>query len=236
LAVLQRDPPGPVVAIYAHPDDADVSCGGTLARWSAMDVPVHVVVCTDGDKGTADPSVDPVDLAKVRADEMAAAAGYLGITEYHHLGYPDGELIDDVALRSALVEIVRRVRPHTVLCPDPTAVLFGEEYYNHRDHRVLGFAALDALSPAAALPHYFPEAGPAHQVDTVLMSGTLEPTVWVDVSESLERKVAAVACHRSQFGDDGEWALQGVRVRAQDEGRLAGVRYAEGFRRLRLVG
>jgi LmbE family N-acetylglucosaminyl deacetylase len=236
LAVLLADPPGPVVAVYAHPDDADVSCGGTLARWADVGTAVHVVVCTHGDKGTSDPDVDPAALARVRADEMASAAQQLGVSQYHHLGYPDGELVDDAALRGALVAIVRRVRPHTVLCPDPTAVLFGEEYYNHRDHRVLGFAALDALAPAAALPHYFPDAGPAHQVDTVLMSGTLEPTVWVDVSDVLEQKVAAVACHRSQFGEDREWALQAVRVRAEDEGRLAGVRYAEGFRRLRLGG
>jgi LmbE family N-acetylglucosaminyl deacetylase len=224
------------VAIYAHPDDADLSCGGTLARWAAAGIPVHVVVCTDGAKGTGDPAVEPGELAAHRATEMEAAARRLGVTAQHRLGYPDGELGDIGPLRSELVALVRRLQPHTVLCPDPTAVFFGEDYYNHRDHRALGFAALDALSPAAALPHYYPEAGPAHQVDTVLMSGTLEPTVWVDISDVIDTKVAAVACHRSQFGDDGEWALRAVRFRAEEEGRLAGVRFAEGFRRLRLGG
>jgi LmbE family N-acetylglucosaminyl deacetylase len=121
-----------------------------------------------------------------------------------------------------------------VLCPDPTAVFFGEDYFNHRDHRIVGFAVLDALSPAAALPLYFPDAGPVHQVETVLLSGTLEPTVWVDVSTTIEDKAAAVSCHRSQFAGDGEWAAQAVRTRAAEDGRRAGVAYAEGFRRLRL--
>ena len=119
---------------------------------------------------------------------------------------------------------------------DPTAVFFGEDYYNHHDHRALGFAVLDASSPAAALPHYFPAAGPPHQVQQVLLSGTLEPSVWVDIEEVIAAKVAAVACHASQFADGGSWATQAVRRRAEEEGRRAGVALAEGFRRLRLGG
>jgi LmbE family N-acetylglucosaminyl deacetylase len=236
LPELLVETPRPVLAIYAHPDDADVSCGGSLARWSADGSSVHVVVCTDGDKGTPDSSVAPAALAERRAKEMAEACGHLGIAEQHHLGYPDGELVDDSELREALVRLIRRIKPHTVLCPDPTAVFFGEDYYNHRDHRALGYAALDALSPAAGLPHYFPRAGPAHQVSTVLMSGTLEPTVWVEVTEVIGLKIAAVASHRSQFGDDEGWAARAVRDRAGEEGRRAGVAFAEGFRRLRLGG
>jgi LmbE family N-acetylglucosaminyl deacetylase len=145
-------------------------------------------------------------------------------------------LADTAELRLELVALVRRVQPDTVLCPDPTAVFFGEDYYNHRDHRVLGFAALDAIAPAAALPHYFPEAGPAHQVSQALMSGTLEPTVWVDIGDTIDAKVAAVSCHQSQFPDDGGWVGDVVRRRAAEEGRRCGTGFAEGFRRLRLGG
>ncbi len=113
--------------------------------------------------------------------------------------------------RATLVSWVRKLRPLTVLGPDPTAVFFGEDYFNHRDHRTVGFALLDALSPAAALPHYFPEAGVAYQVETALLSGTLEPNVWVDVTATIDDKVAAVSCHRSQFADGGEWARRAVR-------------------------
>jgi len=225
-----------VLAIYAHPGDADVACGGALARWSLSGATVEMVVCTNGDKGTTDARVRPEALAERRSRETAAAAEKLGAARQHHLGYPDGELEDDRILRSRLVEIVRRVRPSTVLCPDPTAILFGEDYFNHRDHRLLGLAALDALSPAAALPLYFPDAGPPFQVETVLLSGTLEPTVWIDVTEVIDVKLAAVACNESQLTSDGGSQLDALRLRAKEEGRRAGVQYAEGFRRLRVGG
>lgn len=228
--------PAVVLAVYAHPDDADVSCGGALARWAAAGADVQLLVCTLGDKGTVDPEVEPSALAARRQLEVAAAADRLGLAGHHQLDYPDGELVDGPALRLQLVGWIRRLRPDTVLCPDPTAVFFGEEYYNHRDHRVLGHAVLDAVSPAAALPHYFPEAGPPHQVELVLLSGTLEPQVWVDIDATVDAKVAAVTCHRSQFPDDGTWAGEAVRRRAVEDGRAVGLRHAEGFRRLRLGG
>ena len=93
---------------------------------------------------------------------------------------------------------------------------------------------LDAVAPAAALPHYFPGAGPPHQVPTVLLSATLEPDEWVDVSDTIETKASAVECHRTQFAGQDGWAGEAVRRRAAEEGRRAGVAYAEGFRRLTL--
>ncbi len=236
MAELLDDVPDRVVAVYAHPDDADVSCGGTIARWAGAGSEVHVVVCTDGDKGTTDAHVDPAELAGRRAAELAASAEVLGVAGSERLHYPDGELDDGAALRSVLVGVIRRLRPDLVLCPDPTAIFFGQDYFNHRDHRATGWAALDAASPAAALPHYVPAAGPAHQVSTVLLSGTLEPDVWVDISATLAVKEAAVTCHRSQFSDGGEWARTAVRLGAEDAGRRCGRTYAEGFRRLRLGG
>jgi len=236
VAELLTDVPGVALAIYAHPDDPDVSCGGTLAAWAAAGCQVHTLICTDGGKGTADPDRDPAGLIADRTAEAAAAAAVLGLAGQEQLGLPDGELRDDDGFRGALVAAVRRLRPDTVLCPDPTAVFFGQDYFNHRDHRITGFAALDAVAPAAAMPHYFPEAGPAHQVATVLLSGTLEPDVWVDISAWVDRKGEAVGCHRSQFPDGEEWAATAVRLAAEDAGRLAGVPCAEGFRRLRLGG
>ena len=234
MAQLFETTPDTVLAIYAHPDDPDVSCGGSLARWSRDGAEVHVVLCTNGDKGTDDPAVEPEELARRRAGECDEAAQRLGLTSRQVLGYRDGELTDDEVLRGELVGLIRKLRPALVLCPDPTAVFFGEQYFNHRDHRVVGFAVLDAMAPAAALPLYFPEAGPVHQVETALLSGTLEPTVWVDVTATIEEKEAAVCCHRSQFAGDAEWAARAVRTRAAEDGRRAGVPFAEGFRRLRL--
>ncbi len=233
---MMDDIPEVVLAVYAHPDDADVACGGTLARWAKAGAAVHLIVCTDGGKGTFDPEVTPADLAARRAAELEASSALIGLQSVTNLGYPDGGLADSDELRGTLVEWVRRLRPDVACGHDPTALFFGQEYFNHRDHRLAGTTLLDAVSPAAALPHYFPEAGPPHQVATVLLSGTLEPDVWVDVTETIDLKAAAVECHRTQFAEPGGWAGEAVRRRAEQEGRRAGAGYAEGFRRLTLRG
>jgi LmbE family N-acetylglucosaminyl deacetylase len=120
-----------------------------------------------------------------------------------------------------------------LVCPDPLAVFFGDHYYNHRDHREVGFAALDAALEAA-MPLYHPGAGAAHRVQAVYLSGTLEPSAWVDISSTVDLKADAVACHRSQLGETAEWLRTVVRERADEAGREAGVPYAESFRRLAL--
>lgn len=237
---LLGDAPAKALAVYAHPDDPEISCGGTLARWAAAGTEVHVLLLTRGDKGSSQPGTDAEELAARRAGEIEAAAAVLGLAGYEQLGAADGELDNTTELRGRIVATVRRVRPDVVVCPDPTAVFFGDTYFNHRDHRVTGWAVLDAVSPAAGSPLYFPGAGPPHAVGEVLLSGTLEPNVWVDVGATLDTKVRALACHASQlqgaFGHEGgpaDWLGALLRQRAEDGGRTAGVRYAEGFRRLR---
>ena len=121
------------------------------------------MIACRGEKGSFDPSTDPDALAASRAEEVARAAEVLQLASVEHLGYPDGEIENDAALRARLIEIVRRRRPDALVAPDPTAVFFGDSYVNHRDHRQLGWAVLDTLVPAAS-PLYVPEAGPAHQV------------------------------------------------------------------------
>ena len=228
--------PGIVLAVYAHPDDADVACGGTLARWAKAGAAVHLVVCTDGGKGTTDPDVEPAQLATERAGELESSSALIGLSSVDNLGFPDGELTDSDDFRRTLVARVRTLRPVVVCGHDPTAVFFGQDYFNHRDHRIAGAALLDAVAPAAGLPHYFPDAGPPHQVSVVLLSATLEPDEWVDISGTIETKASAVECHRTQFAGQDGWAGEAVRRRAAEEGRRAGVAFAEGFRRLNLGG
>ena len=234
--MLVADAPARVLAVYAHPDDPEISAGGALARWADAGAEVHVLVTTRGDKGTNDPDADLDALARLRVDETAAAAQVLGVAGHQHLEYPDGEIEDDKELRRALVRAVRTVRPDVVLCPDPTAVFFGDGYVNHRDHRITGWATLDAVAPAAGNPHYFPELRAegldTHHVREVYLSGTLEPNVWVDISTTLERKIDALFCHTSQLVETGEWFREFLRESAIAAGRAAGVRYAEAFRRL----
>lgn len=238
--MLDSEVPARALAVYAHPDDPEISAGGTLARWAAMGCEVHLLVTTRGDKGTSDPDADTEALAVTRVEETTAAAAVLGVASVSHLDHPDGDLPDDRELRADIVRRVREVRPDVVLCPDPTAVFFGDRYYNHRDHRVTGWATLDAVAPAAGNPHYFAEqlAGGlgVHHVSAVYLSGTLEPNVWVDVTETQERKIEALFCHASQLVETGEWFREFLRERAEEGGRRVGVRYAEGFRRIVLTG
>ena len=230
------DTPTSVLAVYAHPDDPEIAAGGTLARWAAAGAMVWVLITTRGDKGSTDPGADGDELSRVRVEETEAASKRLGFAGHLHLDYSDGELPDDLDLRAAIVQQVRERRPEVVVCPDPTAVFFGDSYFNHRDHRVTGWATLDAIAPAAGNPHYFPDqiaAGLAvHHVNAVYLSGTLEPNCWVDIGDSLERKVDALFCHASQLTETGDWFRQFLRERAEEAGRAAGVPYAEGFRRL----
>lgn len=232
---LLGGPPASALAIYAHPDDPAISCGGTLASWAAAGSTVHVVICTAGDKGTTEPDTDPEALARSRIVEAELSAAVLGVSASYFLGHPDGELENDSALRRELVQIIRDLRPEAIVSPDPLAVFFGEHHYNHRDHRVVGWAALDAAAPAAALPRYFVGTGAAHQVTTAYLSGSLEPSVWVDVTATIDRKIEAVSCHRSQLADAGDWIASALRDGAQDAGREVGAGYAEPFRRVWLA-
>lgn len=230
--MIEATTPERALAVFAHPDDPEVGCGGTLARWAMLGCEVHLVIANRGDKGSIDARTDPAVLAAQRTAEVERAAAVLGLAGVEHLGYPDGDIENDAALRSRLVEIIRRRRPDALVAPDPSAVFFGESYVNHRDHRQLGWAVLDSLVPAAS-PLYVPEAGPAHQVGLVLLSGSLEANAWVDIDAVLDQKVAAVACHESRLGEDPALVTELMEQRAAEEGRRAGILHAEAFRRLR---
>ena len=226
--------PQSALAVYAHPDDADVACGGLLALWAAAGARVDLIVVCDGAKGSHRP-VDASALAEQRARELATAAGLLGARSAVSLGVPDGEVVNDARLREALVARVRELAPEVVVAPDPTAVFFGGVYVNHRDHRETGWAVLDAVAPAAAMPLYFPKAGPAHQVAHLLLSGTHEPDVVADVTGTIDDKVAAVLAHASQLGGDEAQVRRLVTERAERAGREVGVAFGEAFRRVDLA-
>lgn len=226
--------PARALAVFAHPDDPEVACAGTLARWSAGGCAVHLVICNAGEKGSAEPGADTRELAEVRAAEAAAAARVMGLAGHELLGYPDGEIENTDEVRGRLVASIRAARPEVVICPDPTAVFFGDSYVNHHDHRAVGWAVLDACAPMAASPLYFPAAGAGHQVRTVLLAGTLEPDTWLDIGDVIDTKITALRCHSSQLMAGEDVVADVVRRRAAEVGRAAGVPYAEGFRRLSL--
>ena len=235
------DAPARALAIYAHPDDPAVACAATLARWSRAGCSVSVVSVARGEKGGGGRGAD---LARRRAAESRAAADIVGVAGWSTLGLDDGEIDNTSELRARLVQLIRDIKPDVVLSSDPTAVFFGDSYVNHRDHREIGWAVLDAVSPAAGNASYFPDAGPAHRVSELYLSGTLEPNVWVDIAETIDVKVAALACHASQLTDafegldvagSDDLVAELVRSRAAAEGRRGNLALAEGYRRIRLT-
>lgn len=223
------------MAIYAHPDDADVAAGGVMAQWASQGCAVHLVVICDGSKGAHGSQTKPESLRDVRRAELQLAADLLGVNQVHSLEVPDGDVTNSDELRSTLVGLIRGVRPDVVLGPDPTATFFGGVYVNHRDHRETGWALLDAAAPAAAMPLYYPSQGPAHQVSWLLLSGTHEPDVAIDVTSTIDVKVKAVLAHHSQTGDDSAGISDVVRGRASQAGRPLGLSFAEAFRSVELV-
>jgi len=228
--------PRVAMAVYAHPDDADVAAGGVMALWAREGCAVHLVVVCDGSKGAHGSPAEPSHLRQVRREELELAADLLGVHEVHRLDVPDGDVTNSDELRARLVGLMRRVRPDVVLGPDPTATFFGGVYVNHRDHRETGWAVLDAAAPAAAMPLYYPGEGEAHQVTWLLLSGTHEPDVAIDVASTIDVKVKAVLAHHSQTGDDAEGVSDVVRGRASQAGRPLGLSYAEAFRSVELAG
>ena len=194
-----------------------------------------MVVCTRGDKGSVDAAVDAdVLVGTRRAEARAAAAAARRRPASTSSTTRTAPSRTTSSLRERLVEIVRRVAPDVVVCPDPTAAFFGSAYVNHHDHRVVGWATVDACAPAASSPLYFPASGPPHSVGLLLLSGTLEPDVWVDITLTVATKAAALRCHRSQLGGREALVDDWVRQRAAAEGAKVGVGYAECFRRIML--
>jgi LmbE family N-acetylglucosaminyl deacetylase len=225
--------PARFMLIAAHPDDAEFGPSGTAARWIDQGSVGWLVCCTSGDQGGEDPTADPFELAAVRETEQRAAAavtGYAGVTFLHQ---PDGALVNDLALREMLVREIRTFRPDAVLATDPETLFHSEGFINHTDHRAAGLAAVDAVYPAARNPMAFPWLAKgglaAHPVRRMYLFWTNRADAWVDISTTLERKVAALAEHRSQIREP-EGLAERIRTWAADEGAEAGLAAAEALR------
>jgi LmbE family N-acetylglucosaminyl deacetylase len=230
---------GPALAVFAHPDDAEISAGGTLARWASEGREVHLLVLTNGDRGSEDPAQDRVELARIRLSETDDAARLLGLAGATVLPNHDGELQNTREVQAEIVKVVRRVRPSIVLTCDPTAWFFGNRYFNHSDHRNAGAVTLDAVFPGAGNPLFFSEllaeGFEPWKVPEVWLGWTLEPNHYQDVTGFMDMKLKALAEHRSQvqgglIGFFEDW----LPAEAEENGRKIGVQHAEAFRVLQL--
>ncbi len=225
--------PQSAMVIVAHPDDAEFTMAGTLAGWVRAGCKVTYVLCTDGNAGSHEPGMTRERLAEIRRVEQRRACETLGVTEVIFLGYDDGLLQPTLELRRDLVGLIRRHRPEVIFTSDPTSLYRGEYYINHPDHRAAGQAALDAVAPASAMPLLWPETGQPHQVRQVYVYGNSEPNEWVDITETIEQKIAALKQHASQMGD---WdPTERIKEWNAETGKAQGMAYAESFRVVTLV-
>lgn len=225
--------PQKLLCVVAHPDDVEVTLGATVAKWAALGTEVSLLVCTDGGKGTSEADKAGREIAKTRAMEEARAAQILGISCWHQLNYADGELRVNDHLRSDIAECIRAHKPDAVFTMDPTFFYSVQwSYVNHRDHRAVGEATLDAVYPmardAAALPELLDNGYEPHGVTTLLMSHFERENYMINVSDYFKIKEDALRAHESQFGD-ASGVIDFVNRRATEDGRVINVEKAEGF-------
>ena len=224
------------MVITAHPDDAEFGAAGTVALWTREGKKVAYVVCTNGDKGTSDRSLTPEELIGIRQREQRAACKTLGVEEVVFLGYGDQSLEDTPEFRKALVEQIRKYRPHTVISLDPY-----RRYLWHRDHRIVGQVVMDAVFPFArdhmAYPDLLSMGLEPHKVAEILFFGAEDINYYSDIEATFDQKLEALACHASQVSDLGNgdlrtWLHNRCRLLAKDS------RYelAEAFHRVELPG
>ena len=186
-----------VMVIIAHPDDAEFGAAGPIAKWTAEGQNVLYLLCTSGEKGTADMNVRPEELAKTREREQWDAARFLGVRDVVFMRYPDQGLEDTLQFRKAIVREIRRYRPHTVITSDPY-----RRYIWHRDHRIVGQVVLDAVYPYArdhlAYPDLIEEGLQPHKVKELLFWGAENANYRVDITATFKQKFSALLCHESQ--------------------------------------
>ena len=225
-----------VLVLSAHPDDAEFGAAGTVAKWTDEGQTVVYVICTNGDKGTSDRSLVPEELSKIRRKEQQAAAEVLGVRKVVFLDHPDQGLEDTPELRKQIVRLIRTYRPRVLITSDPY-----RRYLWHRDHRIIGQVAMDAVFPFArdhlAYPDMLDEGLEPHKVAEILFWGADDINYRSDITATFDRKIKALRCHASQIrefkaSDPAKWLKDLCRKMAQDEP----FELAEGFHRVELPG
>src|SRR5215469_13033890 len=227
------------MVIMAHPDDAEFSCAGTVAKWVREGWEVYYVVCTEAGSGGPDEATDvgPEARRKVtetRRAEQRAAGQVLGLKDVIFLDYRDGELQPTLEFRRDIVRLLRTYKPYRVICQSPERSWSPQMYIGryHPDHLACGEGVISALYPASQNPWDFPELLAdgllPHKVKELYVVGAPVTNFWVDISDVMDLKIDALKAHRSQFsGDRFEGLEQRIRERSGAVGQKYGVAYAE---------
>lgn len=229
--------PKSALVIFAHPDDIEFSCVGTVARWVRAGARVGYVLCTSGDVGIAEPGMTRARATEIREAESREAARVAGVEHVIFLREPDGLLEANLAFRKKLVREIRRFRPEVVICGDPTVLFTARDYINHPDHRAAALAAIDAVFPAAGQPNLFEELEQeglkAHKVRKVYVNSWFHVDTYVSIDETIEVKINALRAHKSQMGD---WdPADRIKEWAGEHAKGKEMNYAEAYRVITLV-
>jgi LmbE family N-acetylglucosaminyl deacetylase len=233
------------MVVFAHPDDAEFGCAGTVKKLTETGHAVYYACLTNGNVGSNDRSMTPERLAEIRHGEMEAAARRLGVKQVFFLDYGDTTLYPSLEMRGQVVRLLRQVKADIVFGMDPWL-----KDLTHIDHRTAAWVAIEAASNAGwHLAHYEQirdEGLEPHPVQEIHLFYTDDPTHHVDITDVIEDRVESFLCHRSQIGfgapqgeafekareETAEW----VRGAARDMGKQAGCAYAESFKVLEISG
>lgn len=224
-----------VLCIAAHPDDLEFGVSGSVAKWTRGGAEVHYLICTDGSKGSDDPHLSSSDLIAMRRNEQRAAAKILGVKSVTFLDHEDGVVEANAALKRDIARVIRQTKPDTAVIQDPT-FMYSAEFgmINHNDHRKVGEAAMDAIYPLArdhlSFPELVAEGLEPHKVKEVLITSFGDANFFIDITETFETKLKALAAHESQVDVP---AVRGwLEQRSRLTGKRGGFDLAEGFVRL----
>ena len=232
----QNDPPKIVLGVAAHADDLDFGCAASLAKWAQDGADVHLLIVTNGDKGSADANMTSEELAKVRRLEQENAGKIIGAKSISYLNYEDGELELTLPLKKDIVRHIRKIKPDTVVTSDPTFIYSVEQgFLNHPDHRAAAQATLDAIYPLArdrlSFPELLEEGYEPHKVKSILLTSFTDGNYFVDVTKTIELKKEALRSHFSQT-PEFESIWDRIKKYAEKSGAKRGVQYAESFIRI----
>lgn len=225
------------MVVMAHPDDAEIQCGGSIAQLVRAGKKVVYVLCTSGNRGTSDPRLTADQLAALRESEQRAAASVLGVRDIVFLRHDDGDLAyERQTLRRELVALLRQHRPDVVFTHDAFAGIGRREVcFLHPDHRAVGEVVLESAFFCAPGPLFYPEqiaeGLTPHKVSTLCLAMSDCPDLFVDIADTFETKVAAIAQHASQWGQHPD--LPGFfRQIAEGLGKASNIHLAESFKLL----
>jgi LmbE family N-acetylglucosaminyl deacetylase len=225
-----------ILVLTAHPDDVDFGAAGTVAGWTEAGATVTYCVVTPGDGGGFDPAVPRDQIPTIRRAEQVASANVVGVTDVRFLDYRDGWVTATPDLRRDLSRVIRDVRPQRVLTHSPERN-WSNIYASHPDHLAVGEAASCAVYPDARNPFQYPELladeGLAeHIVSELWLMGGPHPNHFTDVTDTYDRKLAALRCHASQMTDPAGGAPANLHLRMRRNAELGGMpdgRLAEAF-------